>query len=36
MRQVIVTWGKFRLEMPAELLLMLLFWFFLALHSVNG
>jgi hypothetical protein len=37
MRQVIVIWGKFRLELPAELFLLLLFKLASSLlHNVNG
>jgi hypothetical protein len=37
MRQITVTWGKFKLELPAELVLLLLFkWAFLVAHFVSS
>ena len=36
MRQIIVTWGKFKLEVPAELVLLVIFKLaFLALFNVS-
>ena len=34
MGQITVTWGKFKLELPAELLLFGLFRAFLMLHNI--
>jgi hypothetical protein len=35
MRRIIVRWGRLRVELPAELLLFVLFKAYLALHHVN-
>jgi len=35
MRLVTVKWGKFKLELPAELLLFVLLKTFLILHNMN-
>jgi hypothetical protein len=35
MGQVTVKWGKFKVELPAELLLCVLLKVFLLLHNVN-
>jgi hypothetical protein len=35
MRLVRVQWGKFKLELPMELLLLVLFKAFLIYHNVN-
>jgi hypothetical protein len=35
MRLVTVQWGKFKLELPAEIILFLLFKAFLVIHSMN-
>ena len=35
MRPITVKWGKLYLEVPAELILYLLFKAFLVLHSLN-
>jgi hypothetical protein len=35
MRLVTVQWGKFKLELPAEIILFLLFKTFLMLHKTN-
>jgi hypothetical protein len=35
MRRMIVKWGKLRIELPAEVLLFVLFKTYLALHRVD-
>jgi hypothetical protein len=35
MRLITVQWGKFKLELPAEIFLFLLFKAFLMLHKTN-
>jgi hypothetical protein len=36
MRMIRIQWGKFKLELPAELALYLLLRFFLLIHNVDG
>jgi len=35
MRQVSVKWGKFKLELPGEILIFLLYKAFLIIHNMN-